>query len=128
MKRLDTEKAVRKRGIAVKQKRLAFLKRRLRADDLGEKAPPDETTLFTKARPLSPEVRLSLIDAINRIANESTTPVSKAELRQRLSGMGLPPSRFTNYFYTAINRLKRKRRITVLDDGTVWKSPSATGE
>lgn len=119
------EKAVLERDIAVMQKRLVFLHRRLRAAGLliGEKA-PDETTLFNQARPLSPEGRLRLIDAIERIANQSTRPISRAELRHRLSALGLPPSSFNNYFYTAINRLNRKRRITLLDDGSVWKALS----
>jgi hypothetical protein len=42
-----------------------------------------------------------------------------------LAKEGFPPDRLANYFYTAIHRLKNKERVTVLDDGSVWRAPEA---
>lgn len=73
------------------------------------------------AQPLAPVRRLNLIDAIEKIANESAHPVSKAALRRRLFAMGLPTKKLNNYFYQAIRRLRSKGRISVLNDGSIWR-------
>jgi hypothetical protein len=78
-------------------------------------------------KPLSPDNKLNLIDAIEKIANETTRPLSQAELRQRLYELGLPKSSFNNYFHTAIRRLRARGRITVFDDGRVWRMLSPCG-
>jgi len=65
-----------------------------------------------------------LTAAIERIANASARPVAKKALKATLAAEGFAPDRLANYFYTAIHRLKGKERITVLDDGSVWKAPA----
>jgi hypothetical protein len=66
--------------------------------------------------------QLDLTAAIEMIANQSQTPLSKAELKRHLAGVGFPKDQLSNYFYTAIHRLKNKSRITVQEDGSVWRA------
>jgi hypothetical protein len=35
----------------------------------------------------------------------------------------MPENRLGSYFYVAVDRLKRKDEITVLDDGRIWRAP-----
>jgi hypothetical protein len=67
----------------------------------------------------------NLTDAIESIANGSPVAITKKELKKTLQKRGFPAERLENYFYTAVNRLKKKRRITVMSDGSVWKAPPA---
>ena len=113
------------REIAAKQKQLAALNEWLRAAEflIGDTQRTDmfgEPTEDGRAHHRVGD--LSMIDAIDKIANESPAPISKAELRERLTAMGFPPSSLSNYFYTVIMRLKQKQRITVHDDGRLWKA------
>lgn len=124
-----SERDTLERDVPIMQKRLALLNARLRMADflLGEDFPKEaskEPALFSEAKPLAPGNRLNFIDAIERIANGSPRPISKAELRQRLCALGFPLSSFNNYFYGAIRRLKWKERVRVLEDGSLWKAPT----
>jgi hypothetical protein len=120
------EKSVLEHDIATKQERLACLNARLRrgADLIGEEFPVERPQPdFGSSMPLAGR-RLSIIEAIEKIANSRGKPISKAELREHLSALGLARGNFNNYFYTAIRRLKRRRQITVLEDGGLWRAPS----
>jgi hypothetical protein len=88
---------------------------------VGARHTLERQAMQISGKPLSPDNRLNLIDAIEKIANESARPLSQAELRYRLHELGLPQSKFNNYFHTAIRRLRARGRITVLDDGRVWR-------
>jgi Fe2+ transport system protein FeoA len=116
---LVAEKAVLQREIAIRQRRLASINRRLRS--FGFLIRDQALNYSGDAKPLDPSKRLNLIDAIEQISNESANPISKAEIRQRLRAMGLPLENFNNYFYVAIRRLRSRRRISVLEDGRIWR-------
>jgi hypothetical protein len=64
-----------------------------------------------------------LTAAVERIANEALSPVTKKYIRDQLVKQGIPKSRLGNYFYTVCNRLAEFKRITVLEDGRLWKAP-----
>jgi hypothetical protein len=116
---LLSERAILKREIALRQKKLAALNGRLRA--AGFAVRDDLPSIHENARPFAFVQRMGLIDAIEKIANESSRPVSKAELRRRLLAMGMPQDKFNNYFYQAIRRLRSRERISVFDDGSIWR-------
>lgn len=65
----------------------------------------------------------NMMAAIARIANDSTKPMTKPELKAKLIEFGIKENRLGSYFYVAIDRLKEKERICVLDDGRVWRAP-----
>jgi hypothetical protein len=62
--------------------------------------------------------------AIEKIANESTAPISRKDLKQMLAKKGYSEDRLGNYFYTVVHRLKTKGRITVEPDGSVYGAAS----
>jgi len=65
----------------------------------------------------------NLMGALARIANESAKPLAKKELKAALIASGVDEARVSGpYFYVAIDRLKKKERLSVLDDGRVWKA------
>jgi hypothetical protein len=64
----------------------------------------------------------NLMGSLAKIANESQKPLTKAELKAELRAAGVPESRLGSYFYVAIDRLKKRGRITVRDDGSVWRA------
>ncbi len=115
------EKELLERDIATRQKRLVEINERLKAAEVLMGKASGEATLFEIEAPSSSGA--TLIDTIEKIANESPSPVPKAELRDRLTALGFPPSSLTNYFYTVIMRLKNKQRITVRPDGSLWRAP-----
>jgi len=116
---LLSEKAILEREIAIKRKMLAAINSRLRA--AGFVVRDDLSSKYDEAKPLAPVKRVGLIDAIEKIANESTHPISKADLRRRLVALGMPVEKFNNYFYQAIRKLRSRHRISVLEDGSVWR-------
>jgi hypothetical protein len=65
----------------------------------------------------------NLVGAIESLANNAAQPIPKKMLKQMLAQGGFAPDRLANYFYTAIHRLKSKERISVLENGSIWKSP-----
>jgi hypothetical protein len=122
--------------INAKQRRRQFLAERLhaaavlmggRADGLagtGEsKAPLQAETLFEAAKPAGAEHK-AMIDAVEKMANESPRPITKGDVRKRLLEMGYPEGSLGNYFYTVVARLKGKNRIAVMPNGSIWRSPS----
>jgi hypothetical protein len=114
-----SEKAVLERDIALKRRALAAINSRLR--NAGFVIRDDLPSKYDEAKPLAPVKRFGLIDAIEKIANESAHPISKVELRRRLVALGMPIEKFNNYFYQAIRTLRSRHRISVLDDGRVWR-------
>jgi hypothetical protein len=65
----------------------------------------------------------NMMGMIAKIANESTRPLTKTELKAKLVEIGTDEGRLGSYFYVAVDRLKKKDRICVLDDGRVWRAP-----
>jgi len=65
----------------------------------------------------------NMMGLIRHIANESTKPITKSEMKAKLFAAGMPKGRLGSYFYVAVDRLKKKDRITVLDDGRIWRAP-----
>jgi hypothetical protein len=61
-----------------------------------------------------------------RVANAAEKPMTKADLKEALREAGVEPERIEgSYFYVALNRLKKKERITVLPDGRVGPAKQA---
>jgi len=114
-----SEKAALEQEIALNQRRLALINGRLRA--AGFLIKDDLPSKYGDAKLLAPTNRVRLIDVIEKIANDSPHPISKAELRRVLVAMGLPLESFNNYFYQAIRRLRSTGRISVLKDGKLWR-------
>ncbi len=65
----------------------------------------------------------NMMDLIRRIANGSAKPITKTEMKTKLAAAGIQESRLGSYFYVAVDRLKKKDRITVLEDGRIWRAP-----
>jgi hypothetical protein len=65
----------------------------------------------------------NMMGLISQIANESAKPITKAEMKVKLVAAGMPKGRLGSYFYVAVDRLKKKDRITVLEDGRIWRAP-----
>ena len=63
----------------------------------------------------------SMIAAIERIANSSREPLTKAQTKHLLRHEGFQEERLGNYFYTCIKRLKDRRQIHVLPDGRITR-------
>jgi hypothetical protein len=62
---------------------------------------------------------------VEQIANDSPQPISKAMMKIKLKQAGIAQERVHgSYFYVAIERLKKRGRISVLADGTLWKAQS----
>ena len=114
-----SEKAALEQEIALNQRRLALINGRLYA--AGFLIKDDLPSKYGDAKLLAPTNRVRLIDVIEKIANDSPHPISKAELRRGLVAMGLPLESFNNYFYQAIRRLRSAGRISVLKDGKLWR-------
>jgi hypothetical protein len=115
--------------ISAKQRRRQFLAERLHAAAVlmgsaaghGEtsesKVPLQAETLFDAAK------HKAMIDAVEKMANESPRPIAKGDVRKRLLEMGYPEGSLGNYFYTVVARLKGKNRISVMPNGSIWRSP-----
>lgn len=63
----------------------------------------------------------NLMGTLAKLANTSSRPLTKSELKAQLMAAGVPQDRLGSYFYVAIDRLKKKGRISVREDGSVWK-------
>jgi hypothetical protein len=111
--------------LAVKQQEVAAVKRWLDAARvLSSPFPPPRqingTLLLEEPPPFSgPNKSMTL--AIERIANNSPAPVSKDDLRRQLAELGYPQEQLKGYFYTALMRLRDKNRMTVMEDGSIWR-------
>jgi hypothetical protein len=67
-----------------------------------------------------------MMESMATIANAAEKPMTKATMKSRLLTLGFPEDRMTSYFYTCVARLKAKKRITVTDDGKMWKGEAAS--
>ena len=74
----------------------------------------------TEAMPNRAETNMMAL--IENLANHSNYPMSKSELKANLLEAGVHESRLKSYFYVAIDRLKKKGRVTVLQDGRLWRA------
>lgn len=113
------ERARLEADIAKKNAQLAAVNDKLRAAAiLTEQAgvAPDEATDSEE-----PDGQ-NMTEAVAHIANSSVTPLSPGLIKQRLRALGFPESRLANYYYTVISRLKAKGKISVTDDGKLWKA------
>jgi hypothetical protein len=81
---------------------------------------PSDDDLFEKTD--ANDSRGNMTSAIEAIVNSSDKPLTKATMKTRLSALDFPEHRLGNYFYTCIQRLKGKQRISVLPDGRLWKA------
>lgn len=108
----QAEKAAIAQQIAELQRREMILDRKLEAaaiflsDGEPDQPKPDPT---------------NLVEAIARIINSASGPMTRKQLKAILETEGFPPERLSNYFYTAIARLKERRRISVLANGSIGK-------
>lgn len=60
-----------------------------------------------------------------QIINASPKPLSKKDLKAEAEAKGLDKEKLDGtYFYVALNRMKKARRISVHKDGNVWKMNS----
>ena len=110
--------------IADAQRELGPITERLRA--VAVLAGPPTEAASAKSNGLSAGEPQNMTEAIEKIANETGTPIPRKELKRLLKKQGFPNDRLGNYFYTAVHRLKGKKRITVQPDGSVWRAPSKT--
>jgi hypothetical protein len=129
IRRMEAEKARLEKVIADAQRELAPITERLRAVAVlagppMEAAPSKSNGLFES--PDTAGEAQNMTEAIEKIANETGTPIPRKELKRLLKKQGFPNDRLGNYFYTAVHRLKGKKRITVQPDGSVWRAPSKT--
>jgi hypothetical protein len=69
-----------------------------------------------------PDKSSNLMALIEYLANHSGNPMTKKDVKANLEAAGIAPSRLQNYFYVAIERLKKRGRISVLQDGRLWKA------
>ena len=128
------EEAEARRLIAEGQRRLADVGKKLDAAAIltaipfqtnsnashDNDAPADDAHDEVDAGPELPQSNLT--EAIERLANASSSPLSRPDLRRMLAQEGFPESRLSSYFYTVIARLKKNGRITVRRDGSLSKA------
>jgi hypothetical protein len=72
------------------------------------------------------EPGVSMMEAMETIANSADKPMTKATIKSRLQILGFSEEQMGSYFYTCVARLKAKKRITVTDDGRMWKGETAS--
>jgi hypothetical protein len=110
--------AQRKHGLILQFLRLAAVYKAEPELDGAEK--PEETAKTdTSGEDIDPS---NMMGTVARIANESPKPLTKSEMKTKLIEVGTPEARLGSYFYVAIDRLKKKERISVLEDGRIWKA------
>ena len=56
-----------------------------------------------------------------RLANESPRPIPRSELKEALRKLGFAERQLGRYFYVALKKTSDAERISLRDDGTVWK-------
>jgi hypothetical protein len=121
--RLESEIAdlQRKLGLVAQFLRMASAYYQEEADaDASEASEEISSTESPQQEDIDPS---NMTAAIARIANDSAKPITKSELKAKLIESGIKENRLGSYFYVAIDRLKEKERICVLDDGRVWRAP-----
>jgi hypothetical protein len=87
--------------------------------------PEKRGSLFPTDEPDEQPDVANLQGMVEQIANDSLQPISKATMKIKLKQAGIAQKRVHgSYFYVAIERLKKRGRISVLPDGTLWKAQS----
>ena len=112
--------------IAERQRKLSAINEKLKAVSMLGVQPPyadaSKVHVNGKETETAPENKgANLTEAIERIAAESPTPLSKKQLKERLRAERFAEDRLGPYFYTVVMRLKKNGRVRVLDDGSVWR-------
>lgn len=65
-------------------------------------------------------LRVSFMGAIVALAN-GDKPISRAEMREKLSEMGFSKEKIAQQFNTVLYKTKEAERTSFRDDGKVWK-------
>lgn len=85
-------------------------------------------TLLSEEKDESPSNAEGALDPTNfmgtlaRLINESPKPIQRAELKEMAIKAGVAPEKVNGaYFHVALNRMKDAKRITIRDDGSVWR-------
>ena len=114
------KKAKLEREIADAETELVLVNRRLEAVSVivGEHWPDNKSASSEDSEDTSGG---NMIAAIERVANFSPEPLTKAQTKDLLRQEGFQEERLGNYFYTCIKRLKDRRRIHVLPDGRITR-------
>ena len=64
----------------------------------------------------------NVMGTLARLINESPKPLQRAELKEAAAQAGVDPEKLNGpYFHVALNRMKEAKRITIRDDGSVWR-------
>lgn len=64
----------------------------------------------------------NFMGTLARLINESPKPVQRTELKEMAIRAGVAPEKVNGaYFHVALNRMKDAKRITIRDDGSVWR-------
>lgn len=122
------EKARLEQEVTDAQQKLAAIKELLRAatlftDELDADTAAEVAEKLEEIQETEAPDPSNIMASIAYIANESPKAMTKAEMKEKLIEAGVPRNRLGSYFYVAIDRLKKKDRITVLDDGRIWRAP-----
>lgn len=118
------EKDAAERMIAEGQRRLADVRHKLEAVAVLTGRPVADAPQLFEVEPKPKETAddpTNMVAAVLEIVGDAERPLSKKVLRSMLRKRGFPEERLGNYFYTVIHRLKGKGRITLSDDGSIWK-------
>jgi hypothetical protein len=127
IKRWEKEKDRLEGILAETQRKLGAVHSLLRAATiLGPAAiseeEPEDVQIAEETTPAEEPESSNMMGMIRQFANESVKPITKSEMKSKLVAAGIPDNRLGSYFYVAIDRLKKKDKITVLDDGRIWKA------
>jgi hypothetical protein len=110
------------RSQAREYERLAasFLRRAIAGEQLLstlESEDPD-----TLAEDVTPVANSSFMGAIREIAATVSQPISKPTLKKMLLDKGFSASQVGGpYFYVALSKLAKKERISIQQNGLIWK-------
>ncbi|HEY0267440.1 MAG TPA: hypothetical protein VGC16_11850 [Rhizomicrobium sp.] len=65
----------------------------------------------------------NFMGTLERIANDAPAPLSRKVIKKALADRGFSEKQLGNYFYSVVARLKEAKRITVMDNGDLWRKP-----
>ena len=86
--------------------------------------PEPNGTMFDEKPKTETPAPTNMTEVVEKIANTSSDPVPRKQLRETLLAQGFTQDRLGNYFYIVIHRLKKKKRITINEDGSVGPAPA----
>lgn len=69
----------------------------------------------------TPPAADNFMGTVVKLANEASAPIPKARLKAQLAVLGFPKKQLGTYFYSAVGRLTKAGRISVTNDGSVWR-------